>query len=65
MYQYDRSDLWHKIQYLPDSIKDMEFYQPINLNSAEKTLANNYNELKKFRRSSDIVSLNKSKAKKD
>lgn len=65
MYQYERSDLWHKIQYLPDSIKDMEFYQPINLNSAEKTLANNYNELKKFKRSSDIVSLNKSKAKKD
>ncbi|CAM3696170.1 replication-associated recombination protein A [Erysipelothrix urinaevulpis] len=61
MYDYSRSDLWHKIQYLPNTIKDVKFYEPLNLNSAEKVLANNYNELKKFKRSSDIVTLNSSK----
>lgn len=61
MYDYSRNDLWHKIQYLPNELKNEEFYKPENLNSAEKTYANNYNELKKFKRSSDIVALNKSK----
>lgn len=57
MYDYDRSDLWHKIQYLPESIKDIEFYIPKNMNSAEKTLANNYEVLRKFTRQSDLKSL--------
>lgn len=61
MYSYDRTDLWHKIQYLPDALKNEEFYKPVNLNSAEKTYASNYEELKKFTRSSDMVSLNASK----
>ena len=38
MYSYDHPELWHQIQYLPDELKETEFYQPINLNSAEKHL---------------------------
>lgn len=57
MYDYDRSDLWHQIQYLPDELKDKEFYTPSNLNSAEKTYAANYTELKKFKRSNNLRKL--------
>lgn len=64
MYNYSRDDLWHKIQYLPDALKDEEFYKPINLNSAEKTYANNFDELNRFKRSSDMVKLNKTIKKK-
>lgn len=57
MYDYDRSDLWHQIQYLPDELKDKEFYKPLNLNSAEKTYATNYTELKKYKRSNNLRKL--------
>lgn len=61
MYSHSRDDLWHKIQYLPDELKDEQFYKPGNLNSAEKTYANNFDELNKFKRSSDMLKLNASK----
>lgn len=64
MYSYSRDDLWHKIQYLPDSLKDEEFYTPANLNSAEKTYASNFEELKKFKRSSNMKKLKHSKRSK-
>ena len=64
MYSYSRDDLWHKIQYLPESLKDEEFYTPVNLNSAEKTYANNFEELKKFKRSSNMAQLKKSRRSK-
>lgn len=64
MYNYSRDDLWHKIQYLPHELKDEQFYNPVNLNSAEKTYAKNYDELNKFPRSSDMRKLNKSKRSK-
>lgn len=61
-YDYSRSDIWHKIQYLPDSIKDSKFYTPLNLNSAEKVLAQNLNTLDKIPRTNNIRELkNKSK----
>lgn len=58
-YPYDRPDLWHKIQYLPEAIKDIHFYTP-NLNSTyEKTLASNLTELRKTKRSKNIALLKK------
>lgn len=57
MYDYDRSDLWHKIQYLPDELADMEFYKPVNLNSAEKTYAANLEALNKTKRSNSMRKL--------
>lgn len=64
MYSYDHPELWHQIQYLPDELKETEFYQPINLNSAEKTLAQNYETLKKYHRYSDLKKLKREKVKK-
>lgn len=58
-YDYTRSDLWHKIQYLPDSLKDSVFYEPLNLNSAEKTLAQNLETLNKIKRSNNLRALKK------
>lgn len=61
MYDYDRSDLWHLIQYLPDELKDTVFYSPGNLNSAEKTFAANYEALRKYKRSNNLRKLKLSK----
>lgn len=61
MYDYDRSDLWHKIQYLPDELGDTSFYSPGNINSAEKTYAQNYETLKKVKRSNNLRKLKEKK----
>ncbi len=60
-YPYDRPDLWHKFQYLPDALKSVSFYQP-NTNSVyEKQLASNLEELKKTKRSKEIAKLKRQK----
>lgn len=56
-YDYERSDLWHQIQYLPDEISNQEFYSPGNINSAEKAYINNYETLKKTKRSNNMRKL--------
>lgn len=61
MYDYDRNDLWHKIQYLPDELRNEEFYRPQNLNSAEKTYASNYEQLKKVQRTNNLRKLKEKK----
>lgn len=59
-YPYDRPDLWAKIQYLPELIKDMKFYEPNkNPSSYEKALNENYNKLTSYKRSSDLAKLKK------
>ncbi len=58
-YDYARSDLWHRIQYLPDGLENQSFYSPGNINSAEKAYADNYEKLKKIKRSNDLKSLKK------
>lgn len=58
-YDYSRNDIWHLIQYLPDSIKDSKFYEPQNLNSHEKTLNQNKLELEKFKRTNNLRELKK------
>jgi putative ATPase len=60
-YPYDRPDLWEKIQYLPDFIKAMAFYDPNTLSKStyEKALNENYQRLRKQPRSSDLRNLKK------
>ncbi|MBR0294574.1 MAG: replication-associated recombination protein A [Bacilli bacterium] len=64
-YPYDRADLWAKIQYLPDSIKDRQFFFP-NENASspyEKALNENYIKLKKTKRSNNLRQLKKTSNK--
>lgn len=58
-YPYDRPDLWPHIQYLPDKIKNKQFYHPTLSSSYEKALASNYEKLNKIPRSSHIDQLKK------
>ncbi|MCD8204499.1 MAG: replication-associated recombination protein A, partial [Coprobacillus sp.] len=61
-YPYDRPDLWAKVQYLPNMIKDMKFYQPNPAPSSyEKVLNENYAKLTKNKRRSDMRELKKEK----
>ena len=59
-YPYDRPDLWAKIQYLPELIKDMKFFEPNkNPSTYEKALNDNYAKLTSYKRSSDLAKLKK------
>lgn len=58
-YDYSKSDHWHSLQYLPEAIKDEEFYIPENTKSSELTYHNNYQKLKTIKRTSNIKSWNK------
>jgi len=59
-YPYDRPDIWHQIQYLPDAIANIDFYQPNENSTYEKALAENYKKLKKYPRSKNLAKLKKS-----
>ena len=56
-YPYDRPDLWLKIQYLPEQIKNKTFFDGEPHSNYEKALFDNYNKLKNIKRSSKISSL--------
>ncbi len=56
-YDYDAYHNFHKIQYLPDELKDMEFYIPNAASSYEEQLVKNYNQLKKYHRTNNLKSL--------
>ena len=58
-YPYDRPDLWHKIQYLPNAIKNKQFYKPQNNSAYEAALAKNYEKLSKTIRSNKLDQLKK------
>ena len=58
-YPYDRPDIWEKIQYLPELIKNMQFYEPSDHSSYERALNENYRRLKKQCRSKDLRRLKK------
>lgn len=60
-YPYDRPDLWERIEYLPDSIRDKKFYEPSYNSAYEKALNANYERLLKQGRTSSLSSLKKSK----
>ena len=41
-YPYDRNDLWPKIQYLPEQLKNQKFFEYISNSKYEKALVENY-----------------------
>ncbi len=63
VYDYTRSDLWPYIQYLPNSLRNENFYQPELTSSYEKVLANNLAKLKQHKRYNNLREL-KAKFKK-
>ena len=58
-YSYDRYDCFHKIQYLPDEIKDLDLLPNFNNNRYEQQLKLIYEELKKNKRTSNLKELYK------
>lgn len=58
-YSYDRYDCFHKIQYLPNEIKDVEFINDFNPNRYEQQLKQIYEELKKNKRTNKLRELYK------
>lgn len=63
-YDYERDDLWNKIQYLPDKLKDARFYIPESTSSYEKVLAQNVEKLRATKRTKNLSQLKKSFPKK-
>ena len=59
VYDYGRSDIWNQIQYLPDALKDYQFYQPSTNSQYEKVLASNLETLRKIKRSNNLRQLKK------
>jgi len=58
-YDYERSDLWNRIQYLPDRLKNKHFYEPELTSSYEKIPAQNLEKLRKVPRTSNLKALKK------
>ena len=58
-YDYDRYDCFHKIQYLPDELKDLDLFTNFNNNRYEQQLKQIYDELKMNKRTSDLKKLYK------
>lgn len=58
-YDYTRSDLWNQIQYLPEALKNIQFYEPQLSSQYEKALAQNLEKLNKIKRSSNMPLLKK------
>ena len=56
-YSYDRYDCFHKIQYLPDELKDLDLFKSFNNNRYEQQLQQIYNELKKNKRTNNLKKL--------
>ena len=56
-YPYDRPDLWVKMQYLPELIKNIKIYQPSFNSQYEKVLNDNYKKLLEVNRSSNLREL--------
>lgn len=60
-YDYTRPELWEYIQYLPEPLKNEQFYIPWMTSSYEKALAENYRKILKHGRTSQIKRLNQKK----
>ncbi len=63
-YDYNRSDLWEYIQYLPKGLEKEVFYIPDTNSNYEKNLMTYYERILKHGRTSDIKRLNHMKPKK-
>ena len=60
-YPYDRPDIWEKMQYLPNLIKDEKFYIPSFDSKMEQSLNQNYLRLQKIKRTTSVARLRKLK----
>lgn len=58
-YPYDRPDLWVKMQYLPELIKNIKLYEPSFNSQYEKVINDNYKKLLEIKRSSNLRELKK------
>ena len=58
-YSYDRYDCFHRIQYLPDEIKDLDLFTSFNNNRYEQQLKEVYEQLKKNKRTNNLKDLYK------
>ena len=58
-YSYDRYDCFHKTQYLPDEIKNVEFIEDFNVNRYEQQLKQVYEQLKSTKRTNNLKQLYK------
>ena len=58
-YSYNRYDCFHKIQYLPDEIKNVEFIEDFNVNRYEQQLKQVYEQLKSTKRTNNLKQLYK------
>lgn len=56
-YSYDRYDCFHRIQYLPDEIKNVEFINDFNVNRYEQQLKQVYEQLKSTKRTNNLKQL--------
>ena len=56
-YSYERYDCFHKIQYLPDEIKNVEFIEDFNVNRYEQQLKQVYEQLKSTKRTNNLKQL--------
>ncbi|MCF0110330.1 MAG: replication-associated recombination protein A, partial [Erysipelotrichaceae bacterium] len=56
-YDYGSPHKWHKIQYLPDEIKDVRFYEPNTNSTFESALASNEEKLRKIPRTNKLSTL--------
>ncbi len=60
-YPYNRPDLWEKIQYLPEMIKNISFYEPTGTSKYEQALNANYHRLKSIKRTTNLRKLKEKK----
>lgn len=60
-YDYTRPELWEYIQYLPEPLKNKQFYIPWMTSHYEKALAENYRRILQHGRTSNIKELNRRK----
>lgn len=60
-YPYDRYDLWEKMQYLPEALKEVKFYEPWLSSNYEKALKENYDRLLRQGRGNNLRLLKKKK----
>lgn len=58
-YDYDRPELWEYIQYLPDDIRQEQFYIPQRTSQYENMLADNYMRILKHGRTNNMPALKK------
>ena len=56
-YSYERYDCFHKIQYLPDELKDVDLFPSFNPNRYEQQLKQIYEELKRNKRTNNLKEL--------